>query len=354
MLCIARVDGYFKRINAAWEKTLGHGRAELMAEPYLSFVHPDDRERTVEEAQILESGQDTIWFENRYRCKDGTYKWLLWRATAVRDRQLIYAAARDITEHKEAEEELEQTTQELKRSNQELEQFAYVTSHDLQEPLRMVRSYLELIEHRYKDALDADACAFIGFAVDGAARMQGMIRDLLAWSRVGSESAGFRATDSSQAIKEALNGLQVALEESKAVVTQDAMPTLPADPAQMARLFQNLIGNAIKFRGPEPPRIHISACNDAGCWTFAVRDNGIGIDPQFFTRIFTIFQRLHARGEYPGTGIGLAVCKKIVERHGGRIWVESRSHKGATFHFTIPSNLRARGVTSRDAIPTGL
>ena len=341
MLCIATSGGYFKRINAAWEKTLGHSKAELMEVPYISFVHPDDRDRTVEEAQALTHGQDTIWFENRYRCKDGTYKWLLWRATAVRDRNVIYAAARDITEHKEAEVELRRTAEELKRSNQELEQFAYVASHDLQEPLRMVSSYLQLLERRYKGALDANADTFIGYAVDGAQRMQALIHDLLAYSRLGSARKEFVETDFAKVIRDVLASLKVAIEESHAAVTHEAMPVLMADPVQMGQLFQNLIANAIKFRSPEPPKIHLSVRKEAAHWTFSVQDNGIGIEPQFFGRIFTIFQRLHAQGEFPGTGIGLAVCKKIVERHGGRIWLESERGRGTVFHFSIPAHARS-------------
>jgi signal transduction histidine kinase/DNA-binding response OmpR family regulator len=249
----------------------------------------------------------------------------------------------DITERKRAEEELKQTMDELARSNQELEQFAYVASHDLQEPLRMVASYVQLLARRYQGRLDADADEFIAYAVDGATRMQALINDLLAYSRVGTRGKPFEPTNCEAILEQALTNLQVAIEENGAALTHDLLPTVMADATQLTQLFQNLIGNAIKFRGEESPHIHISAHRPSAIenrqcdeWVFSVRDNGIGIDPEYHERIFMIFQRLHTREEYPGTGIGLAICRKIVERHGGRIWVESQPGKGSTFYFTIP------------------
>ncbi len=232
--------------------------------------------------------------------------------------------------------ELEASVVELERSNQELQQFAYVASHDLQEPLRMVASYTQLLARRYRGKLGADADEFIGYAVDGAVRMQQLINDLLAYSRVTSHGHAFEPTDCQALVRDVLLNLRVAIEESGAVVTYDRLPTVMADGAQLGRVFQNLVGNAIKFRGREPPRVHIAVERRDAEWRFAVRDNGIGIDPQYANRIFVLFQRLHSREEYPGTGIGLAICKKVVERHGGRIWVESETGKGATFYFTLP------------------
>ncbi len=250
--------------------------------------------------------------------------------------QVIWVS-RDITDRKRAEEELAQRAADLARSNAELEQFAYVASHDLQEPLRMVSSYVQLLQRRYSGKLDADADEFIGYAVDGAMRMQRLINDLLLFSRVGTRGKPFTPIACDAALDAALTNLQIALEESHAVITREPLPTLLADEGQIVQLLQNLIGNAIKFHGAAVPQVHIAATRTDALWTFAVRDNGIGIDPQFGERIFILFQRLHSRSEYPGTGIGLAICKKIVERHGGRIWVESALNQGTTFYFTLPA-----------------
>jgi PAS domain S-box-containing protein len=244
---------------------------------------------------------------------------------------------KDITERKQAEEELTQRAEELARSNAELEQFAYIASHDLQEPLRMVASYTQLLGKRYKGKLDGDADEFISFAVEGAKRMQRLINDLLKYSRVGTRGQGPEPIYSEQVLAETLAGLQVAITEGAAQVTHDPLPKVLADEAQLGQIFQNLIANALKYRGDAPPRIHISAAQEGDMCVFSVRDNGIGIDPQYHERVFLIFQRLHTREEGSGTGMGLAVCKKIVERHGGRIWLESELGKGATFYFTIPA-----------------
>jgi light-regulated signal transduction histidine kinase (bacteriophytochrome) len=228
--------------------------------------------------------------------------------------------------------------QDLKRSNAELEQFAYVASHDLQEPLRMVSSYLQLLSRRYQGKLDSDADEFIDFAVDGARRMQRLIEDLLAFSRIGTRGKPFEQVNANLALDKALANLTMTIEETSSKIMRSELPTLNADETQLVQLFQNLIVNGIKFhKTDETPKVEISAVQEGNEWKFAVQDNGIGIDLQFAERIFVIFQRLHPRTEYPGTGIGLAICKKIVERHGGRIWVESKPDAGATFYFTFPT-----------------
>jgi two-component system sensor histidine kinase/response regulator len=226
----------------------------------------------------------------------------------------------------------------LQRSNAELEQLAYVASHDMQEPLRMVASFLQLVADRYGDRLDADGHEFIGFAVDGAKRMQALINDMLAFSRVNTKARPFEPTDIAATVATARMQLQVAIEESAAHVSAGELPVVWGDPIQLLQLFQNLIANAIKFRGDEAPRVHVAAQTEGDGWTFSVSDNGIGIAPEYFERIFALFQRLHGRRQYPGTGIGLALCKRIAERHGGHIWVESTPGQGSVFRVSLPQN----------------
>src|SRR6185503_909592 len=263
-------------------------------------------------------------------------KWLLQITVSV-GRQIGQLMARREAEEEArlAHDELQVKARELERSNEELQQFAYVASHDLQEPLRMVSSYTQLLGRRYGDRLDGDAREFMEFIVDGAARMKQLIEDLLTYSRVGTRGRELAPTSSGAALDKAMTNLRASQEASGAQVTHDAMPEVTADGTQLTQLFQNLIGNAMKFRGEEAPRIHVGVEGRDKVWVFTVRDNGIGLDPQYADRIFMMFQRLHNKAEYPGTGIGLAICKKIVERHGGHIWVESRPGEGATFGFTL-------------------
>ncbi len=244
--------------------------------------------------------------------------------------------ARDISERKRFENILLRQSEELRRSNAELEQFAYVASHDLQEPLRMVASYMQLLAERYQGQIDAKADKYIGYAVDGARRMQALINDLLALSRVNSRGAEFTPTECNPVLRRVLHDLDARIRDSQALVECADLPSLAADEQQLAQLFQNLIGNALKFRSAETPHIRISAERGPGHWLFSVADNGIGIAPEHSEQIFVLFQRLHSRQKYEGTGIGLAICKKIVERHGGKIWVESEPGKGSTFKFTLP------------------
>jgi signal transduction histidine kinase len=243
--------------------------------------------------------------------------------------------SKEVAERKQAEKELKRTMVELERSNTELERFAYIASHDLQEPLRMVSSYTQLLERRYKDKLDNDANDFINYAVNGAKRMQQLINDLLMYSRVGTRGKSFEITDCNEVLKTALENLEIAIRENNATVTYDPLPVIEADAGQLVQLFQNLIENAIKFHRDEPPHIHISAEKQDREWVISVRDNGIGIEEQYFERVFSVFQRLH-RDDYLGTGIGLSIVQKIVQRHGGRIWIESEVGKGTAFRFTLP------------------
>jgi light-regulated signal transduction histidine kinase (bacteriophytochrome) len=255
------------------------------------------------------------------------------------DSKLVGAVVtfRDITERKLAEENLARAMADLARSNAELEQFAYIASHDLQEPLRMVASFVQLLGQRYKGKLDGDADDFINYAVDGANRMQILINDLLAYSRVGRRGKEFKEVSCEIVLDQAMSNLQNLIEQSGAVVTRNSLPVVKGDDIQLMQLFQNLIGNAIKFSRDRAPHIQVAAERRVDDWCFYVRDNGIGIESEYFERIFSIFQRLHDRRQYPGTGIGLAICKKVVEHHGGRIWVESEPGTGSTFYFTLPA-----------------
>jgi light-regulated signal transduction histidine kinase (bacteriophytochrome) len=259
----------------------------------------------------------------------------------------------EIEQRIESERQLAVRTQELERSNEELERFAYVASHDLQEPLRAVASHVQILAEDYKGRLDADADESIRHAIEGAKHMRLLIDDLLAYSRINRRRDPLERTSSAEAFGKALGNLEVSVRESSAEVTSGALPEVEADPTQLVQLFQNLVGNALKFHGPSPPRVHASAERTGEGWLFSVRDNGIGIDPHHHDRIFAPFERLHGRHEYPGTGIGLAICKKIVERHAGRIWVESKPGEGSTFRFTMPALEPEPEAEPRAILPSG-
>ena len=307
--------------------------------PVLQIIIPDDRDRARDNMQRLLDGEKLGGIEYTAIHRDGSHipvnmyaNRIIGGNKAVGLRGIIV----DISTHKQIEKELKETLNKLEQSNAELEQFAYVASHDLQEPLRMIASYTQLLARRYQGKLDADADEFIGYAVDGAHRMQKLINDLLSYSRVTTGSRPFEMTECETIVDQALLNLQLAIEESDTTITRDPLPTVMVDPPQLVRLFQNLIGNAIKFRRDAAPEIHIGARKEGNEWLFSVRDNGIGIDPQHSDRVFIIFRRLHSKAEYPGTGIGLSICRKIVERHGGKIRVEPNDDNGSTFYFTIP------------------
>jgi PAS domain S-box-containing protein len=329
-------------LNAQAENQFGYHRDELLGQKVERIIPEGFAERLL--ADGLRSKEDAraqqigTGIELNGRRKDGTQFPIEIMLSPIESTEgvLVTAAIRDITMRRMAGEQLVQMVEELKRSNEELEQFAYVASHDLQEPLRMVASYTRLLSRRYKGKLDAEADEFMAFAADGAIRMQQLIRDLLAYSHVGKKGSDLRDTSSDEALQQALKSLQGAIAESGALITYDPLPTVLADEMQLTQLFQNLVGNAIKYQGSGVPKIHISAIrNGDQKWNFSVEDNGLGIDSKNFERIFGMFQRLHDREEFAGTGIGLAICKKIVERHGGSISVKSHLGEGSTFQFAL-------------------
>ena len=335
------LDGIILSWNPGAEKLYGYSAQEAIGKPISIIALPEQLDEMQEILGKVSRGEKIEYYETVRLTRDGEQIDVSLTVFPVRDRDGRIVAAsmigRDITERKQAEEKLRATAAELGRSNQELEQFAYIASHDLQEPLRMVSSYMQLIAKRYQGKLDSDADEFIAYAVDGALRMQELINDLLAFSRAGTRGKPFQLINTEAVLNAALENLKLAIDENHARITHDPLPSVLADESQLAQVFQNLIGNAFKFHGEEPPRVHVSARKTSGFWEFSVRDNGIGIDPQFFERVFLIFQRLSTRAEHPGSGIGLAICKKIVERHGGRIWIESVPGQGATFFFTLPA-----------------
>jgi PAS domain S-box-containing protein len=341
-MVVVNQGGDIVLVNLQAEKQFGYRRDELLGQKVTNIIPEGFAERLI--ADDLRSAEDALaqqigtGIELIGRRKDrGEFPIeLMLSPLESAEGILVTAAIRDISARKAAEANLLQKVKELYRSNEELEQFAYFASHDLQEPLRMVASYTQLLSRRYKGRLDTDADEFIAFAVDGASRMQRLIQDLLAYSRVGLKEMDLFDISGEDALQQALVNLRGAIEESGALVTHDPLPTVLADEMQLIQVFQNLVGNAIKYRKSGIPLVHISAATISGeKLLFSVRDNGLGIDSQYFERIFGLFQRLHKREEFAGTGIGLAICKKIVERHGGRISVESQPGEGSTFRFTL-------------------
>ena len=342
-------DGRLLEVNRSLSELTGYSTQQLLEMDLASITHPDDiaAEQPLAD-QLLAGNIPNYRIEKRYLHRDGRTIWVTHSSSTVHDStgKLLYGVAQveNITERKQAQErlanlaaELELRAAELERSNADLQQFAYAASHDLSEPLRMVSSYVQLLAKRYAGKLDSDADEFIGFAVDGAVRMQALIDGLLSYSRAGTADYELEPVDCSEIVRTTLSTLRTSLQESGARVTMDPLPTVQGDPTQLSQLFQNLISNAIKFVADETPRIHISAEPENGNWLFSVQDNGIGIDSEHVERIFAVFQRLHGRGEYPGSGVGLAICKRIVERHGGQIRVEGRPEGGSIFYFTIPA-----------------
>jgi PAS domain S-box-containing protein len=464
MLCIAGLDGYFKMVNPAWQATLGFSVEEMVNRPFIEFIHPDDVEATNEMyATQIEQGKDIVQFENRYLCKDGSYKWLMWNAKTVTEEELIYAVARDVTErrrveemlqrlaaivdssedaiigktldgvitswnrgaeqlfgysvdeavgrpisliippdrseempailrniargegvhnfesrrlgkdghlldvsltvspvrdsrgritgastigrdiseHKRTEEALAQKTLELERSNAELEDFTHVVSHDLKEPLRGIEAFSGFLAEDYAGNLDERGRSYLKVLQDSAVRLRDLIDDLLQLSRIGRIQPQYRYVSMGSLLEEIVQGMQFSLKDED--VDLHVAPDLPAlvcDPVRIRQVFENLISNAIKYCDKTPPVIEIACIEDQGAYTFSVGDNGPGIDPKYQENIFRIFQRLVLREDHEGSGVGLTICKKIIEGHGGRIWVESDGQgHGSIFSFSIPKSI---------------
>jgi PAS domain S-box-containing protein len=336
-------DGRIVLVNAETERLFGYPREELIGKPIEMLVPPRIRSEHVRfrdafharpEARSMGIGRDLHIVR-----KDGTELPVEIGLNPIRTHEgmMVLSAIIDISERKRAIQALAKRSDELQRSNDDLEQFAYVASHDLQEPLRMVASYTELLSEHLTGRLDEKAEKYIHYAVDGAKRMQQLVKDLLAYSRAGTQDRTLRPIKSEIVVKNVLASLKVAIEESRAEIICDNLPIVHADAVQLGQVFQNLVGNALKFHDERPPHVRIGAVRDNGEWVFSVKDDGIGIDREYAERVFQMFQRLHERGRYGGSGIGLAIAKKIVERHGGRIWFESELEKGATFYFTMPA-----------------
>jgi PAS domain S-box-containing protein len=334
LFCIAGFDGYFKRLNPAWEKTLGFTQVELLARPYLEFVHPDDREATQAEAQKIAAGADTISFENRYLCKDGSYRWLLWKSTPITERQLIYASARDISERKQHEVSVQQINAQLEAANKELEAFTYSVSHDLRAPLRHIDGFARILREDYGPQLDSPAQHYLDRVQQGAGQMGQLIEDLLAFSRTARQSIRRQSVSLQQLVEEVQQTLDTG--DRRIEWRLHLLPVAPCDPVLMKQVLLNLLANAVKFTRPrERAVIEVGAESRNGQPVLYVRDNGVGFPMKYADKLFGVFQRLHRQEDFEGTGVGLAIVQRIIHKHGGRVWAESELDRGATFYFTL-------------------
>ncbi len=333
--------------NPSFATMLGYKEDELVGKSLLDFTHEEDKASTLKMQNLVNKNKvDEFDVEKRYIIKNKEVIWAkTWVSVIERkgDEVVKVAMVENITSRKETERKIEQKNKELTAINQELENFAYVASHDLQEPLRTIASFIQILDKRYGQTLDEDGQQFMGFVVDGAKRMQLLIRDLLEYSRVNRFNTDYEKVDLNEVFETVNRVLKEKIDDSDAVLLAENLPVIQGNKIQLTQVFQNMVDNAIKFRGKSKPEVTITVEEQLGKWLICVKDNGIGISPEYFQRIFVIFQRLHTREEYSGTGIGLALCKKIIERHGGEIWVESGKRKGTTFYFTIRKNLIRAG-----------
>lgn len=348
LMCIANFDGYFTAVNPAWERTLGFTEAELRARPFLEFVHPDDRAATLTEAEKLGQGGETVNFQNRYRTRAGSYRWLSWSTQSFPAQRLIYATARDVTEQKLDEQriihlnqDLRQRAAQLEAANKELEAFSYSVSHDLRAPLRHIDGFVGLLTKQSGDRLDDRARRHLGIIANAARQMGALIDDLLVFSRMGRAEMRHGRVDMVALVQEVVNGLATDLKDRKVAWKIGSLPPAQADRAMLHQVLANLLGNAVKYTRPRPTaEIEIGSRNGNADreMVYFVRDNGVGFDMRYADKLFGVFQRLHRAEEFEGTGIGLANVRRIITRHGGRTWAESELDRGATFYFSLPQN----------------
>ena len=345
LMCIIGFDNRFRTVNPAWERTLGFSREEMLGKQFIEFVHPDDRSATLAEAEKLAGGGEVIYFENRYICKDRSYRWLAWSARAAVPQKLMYATARDITEWKETNEqilqlnlELQRRAEQLETANQELEAFSYSVSHDLRAPLRHIDGFVKILDKQSGPNLDERGRRYLGIIADSARQMGALIDDLLVFSRMSRTELRRSKVALNSLVHEAVDALQMETNGRQITWKIGSLPEVEADPAMLRQVWINLVANAVKYTRPRNPAEIEVGCADAanGEFVFYVRDNGVGFDMQYAHKLFGVFQRLHHAEEFEGTGIGLANVRRIISRHGGRTWAEGKPDGGATFFFSLP------------------
>jgi PAS domain S-box-containing protein len=345
LMCMIGFDNCFRTVNPAWEQTLGFSREEMLGKPFIEFVHPDDRAATLAEAEKLAGGGEVIYFENRYVCKDGSYRWLAWSARAAVPQKLMYATARDVTERKRTNEqilqlnlELQRRAEQLETANQELEAFSYSVSHDLRAPLRHIDGFVKILEKQSSPNLDERGRRYLSIIADSARQMGALIDDLLVFSRMSRTELRRSKVALNSLVHEAVDALQMEANGRPITWKISELPEVEADPAMLRQVWINLVANALKYTRPRNPAEIEMGCADAanGEFVFFVRDNGVGFDMQYAHKLFGVFQRLHRAEEFEGTGIGLANVRRIISRHGGRTWAEGKLDGGATFYFSLP------------------